>query len=229
MMHLRDPAHVILNPNRENIKLEVVMRPPSQQTQGHLDVILHDISSELKTNKLEYPLTIVYTDTPVIAYCYSTMNELLGSEQYVGDAIPENRVFAQFHAEYRETMKQHITREICSQKSRILLVFVTIVLGMGLNAPNIRKMIHYKPPKTLENYFKEIGRAGRDGVPAQATLYYNNTDVRSNRPGITQGIITYCKQTTQCRRDSLLRYFGHGLETSSPRPSCCDLCDVKLK
>lgn len=84
----------------------------------------------------------------------------LGQEQYAGDSIPENRIFAQYHYSYTERMKRYIVNEICKETSKIRFVLATVALGMGLNAPNIRRIIHYKPPTTIEKYFQETGRAG---------------------------------------------------------------------
>ena len=72
-------------------------------------------------------------------------------------------------------MKRFIVQELCKVKSRVRIVFATVALGMGLNAPHIRQIIHYKPPTSLEKYFQETGRAGRDGLQSTAVLYYNNS------------------------------------------------------
>ena len=160
------------------------------------------IVQELSAKREQYPLNIMYTYTAVIAYAYTFLERMLGEH------IPENRIFAQYHKEYTELMKRHIVSEICSESSKIRFVLATVSLGMGLNAPHIRHVIHYKPPTSIEKYFQEVGRAGRDGKPAVATVYCNNTDVRSNRPGITKELITYCKQDNMCRRKFLLQCFG---------------------
>ena len=95
-------------------------------------------------------------------------------------------------------MKQFIVKELCKDRSKIRLVFATVAFGMGLNAPHIKHVVHYKPPTSLEKYFQETGRAGRDGQQSTALLYYNNTDIRSNRPGIENDIITYCRDDSRC-------------------------------
>ena len=180
------------------------------------------MGKELLEKKKAFPLTVVYTDTAVISYGYRFMADLMGTQQYIGDDRPENRLFAQYHQQYTERMKKFIVAEICKEDSTIRLVFATVCLGMGLNAPHIRHVIHFKPPTSLEKYYQEVGRAGRDGQPAKATLFYNNSDVRSNRPGITKEMIKYCKQHAECRRKVMLAYFGH--EIVATRSTCCDIC-----
>ena len=223
MLKLKDPVKILSNPDRPNIKITVNERPPSQQQQDHLDKILLDIAKELKENPTTYPITLFYTDTSVISYSYWFMEDYLGDQQYIGPKEPENRIFAQYHAEYTAKMKKHTISELCNPNSKIRLVFATVSLGMGLNAKHIRHIIHYKPPTSLEKYFQEIGRAGRDMQPARATLYFNNTDVRANRPGMTSSMREYCKQKTKCRRKFLLNYFG--AELQNPIAECCDICD----
>lgn len=105
-------------------------------------------------------------------------------------------------------MKSFIVQEICKSNSRIRFVMCTVALGMGLNALHVRRIIHYKPPTMIERYFQETGRAGRDGEPSYATLYYNNTDIRSNRPGIDKAIVKFCKNTSSCKRAVMLECFG---------------------
>jgi superfamily II DNA helicase RecQ len=93
---------------------------------------------------------------------------------------------------------------------------------MGLNAPHIRVVIHYKPPTSIEKYFQETGRAGRDGLPSKAILYYNNTDIRKNRPGIQQNIIEYCKNDSKCLREVMLKTFA--VKKSENIEDCCCIC-----
>ena len=224
-LNLRDPLQVTMNPDRPNIKLNVLERPASQNTTDHLDIILTTMAEELKSQTTDYPLTIMYTDTSVIAYSYWFMDNYLGPQQYLGVAQPENRLFAQYHKEYTAEMKNDIVSQLCSSQSKIRIVFATISLGMGLNAKNIRHVIHYKPPTSLEKYFQEIGRAGRDGLPAKATLYYNSNDIRSNKPGMTSEMRQYCKQNTECRRSFILTYFGE--DVMNKPDTCCDICDLK--
>jgi len=147
----------------------------------------------------------------------------MGDHQYVGAHIPENRLFAQYHQTYTEKMKTFIVSEICKDCSKIRVIFATVALGMGLNSPHIRVVIHYKPPTSIEKYFQETGRAGRDGLQSTAMLYYNNTDIRKNRPGIEPQMIQYCKNDSKCLRSMMLECFGY--QTNDANKSCCSVCD----
>ena len=225
---LRSPKMVNRNPDRPNIAYVKFERPPSTQTLDHLEIILQPIVDELISQKEEYPLTILYSDVSVIGFCYWFFEKKMGEQQYVGDSRPENRLFAQYHASYTEKMKTHIVSEICNDKSRIRIVFATVALGMGLNAKSVREVIHYKPPTSLSKYFQETGRAGRDGLPAIARLYYNATDIRSNRPGINSDIVKYCRNTTKCYRQIMLERFGYQVyDAGFDKKACCGFCALQ--
>ena len=224
-MLLSDPVIIKTNPNRHNIFYRKIERPPSQQTNDHLDEILDEICTKLSTDSSSYPLTIVYADTKVISYCYWFLDTKLGDQQYCkDDKIPENRIFAQYHQEYSEKMKNLIVTELCKANSTIRIVFATVALGLGLDAPHIRQVIHYKPPTSLEQYFQETGRAGRDGEASAAVLYYNNTDIRTNRPGMTKQMRDFCKSETTCLRKTLLSHFGWEVPIDTDKKECCSVC-----
>ena len=61
-------------------------------------------------------------------------------------------------------------------------------MGIGVNIPKVRHVIHLDVPWTVESYYQEIGQAGRDNQPARATLHYNGSDVASNKPGIRRNV-----------------------------------------
>lgn len=119
---------------------------------------------------------------------------------------------------------------------RGVVMVATVAFGMGIDKADVRYVVHGDAPGSLEAYYQEIGRAGRDGLPAEALMFYGLEDIRTRRRFIDEqesaperkrvesrrldALVGFC-ETTTCRRQALLRYFG---ETTPP----CGNCDVCL-
>ena len=119
-----------------------------------------------------------------------------------------------------------------------VVVVATIAFGMGIDKPDVRFVAHIDLPKSVEGYYQETGRAGRDGAPAEAWMAYGLADVVQQRQMIESNdgdaetkrnqvrhlnhMLALC-ETTGCRRQYLLRYFGEELSTP------CGNCDVCLE
>ena len=121
-----------------------------------------------------------------------------------------------------------------------LIVVATVAFGMGVDKPDIRWVAHADLPKSIEAYYQEIGRAGRDGGPAETLTLFGPDDIRLRRTQIDEGLapperraadhgrlnaLLGLAEALECRRKTLLGYFGEDAETCGH----CDLCQTPVE
>jgi ATP-dependent DNA helicase RecQ len=228
-LKLENPAEFVASFNRQNIYLEVVRKEKP----------VHQILAFLEQRP----------DESGIIYCFSRklvddITAELSSRGY--SALP-------YHAGLADEVRQKNQDLFIKDEVRIMVA--TIAFGMGINKPNVRFVIHHDLPKSLEQYYQEIGRAGRDGEAAHALLLYSYGDTRKIRffmedksTGETKKAEEHLKAMTAyaesrtCRRQVLLGWFGETLAaqnqkdatslfgadsgTETARFPCCDVCDL---
>ena len=142
-----------------------------------------------------------------------------------------------YHAGMPPEQRERVQHDFLQLDNQIIVA--TIAFGMGIDKPDVRFVCHLDLPKSVEAYYQETGRAGRDGLPSEAFLTYGLQDAVTLRGWIDQSdapeqqkriehqklnaLLTYCEATT-CRRNILLRYFGDNSHADKP----CGNCDICL-
>jgi ATP-dependent DNA helicase RecQ len=182
------------------------------------------------TNQLLEFLRTEHKDDAGIVYCLSRASVERTAELLVANGVPALPYHAGLDARTRSANQARFLREDG------LVMVATIAFGMGIDKPDVRFVAHLDLPKSVEGYYQETGRAGRDGLPSTAWLAYGLQDVvqqrkmietsdadRTRRRALAQhldAMLALC-ETVECRRVQLLAYFG---EAGGQPCGNCDTC-----
>ena len=204
--------------NRPNLIYEVRQKQKAAET---LNSIVNTIKS-------------LHKGQSGIIYCLSRKN----CEKIAEQLRKEHRIRADhYHAGMDSESRMDVQTRW--QKGQVDIIVATIAFGMGIDKPDVRFVIHHTVPKSLEGYYQETGRAGRDGRKSNCYLYYGYADTMQLKRMIDQGdgsfeqkerqkhmlrnVVQFCENKVDCRRVQVLNYFNEHFSSDDCKESC-DTC-----
>ena len=130
----------------------------------------------------------------------------LGEHAYYPPGAPKsssNCLIGMYHANTLDKYKQRVSSFLFDKSGVCRLVFATTALGMGINLQDVKRVIHDGPPRYMEDFVQEIGRAGRNGKPAESILYFTGMHLRKCEEAVKR----YATSDGLCLRQILLERF----------------------
>ncbi len=213
---LLDPKRFVASFNRANLNYEVRNKRDS----------FSQLAELLESRR----------DQSAIIYCFSRKE----TEELAVDLQGLSLKARPYHAGMDSDARRRTQEDFIAGEFPI--VVATIAFGMGIDKPDVRLVVHYSIPKSLEGYYQETGRAGRDGLPSDCVLFYSYGDKskqeffinrieddveRQNARDKLTHVVDFCQLQT-CRRRYLLDYFGDETVSNGASSNNCQGCDVCL-
>lgn len=230
LLGLRNPLVMVTGFDRTNLYFDML----KLNTREKANWIAHYVAEHADESGIVYCAT--RKETEALAQTLNIMVPQLRKAQ--GSQMEDGPIAAAYHGGMPANVRERAQRDFVTDT--VPLVVATNAFGMGIDKSNVRYVIHHNMPESIEAYYQEAGRAGRDGEPSRCTLLWNESDivtrrrlldmadrnerltpeeqevVRRSKRQLLDAMIGYCR-TTDCLHDYMTRYFGesNGTERSA--------------
>lgn len=205
---MSDCHEIVQSPDRSNIKLFCHKFKSSVP----LEVIFNFLITLILDKKQDCQRYIIFC--PSIKICsgvYTMFRLTLGLNiKYV----------QMYHSQTTDTIKESIKQDMKDENGLIRVLVATSAAGMGVNFQGVNSVINFGPPKDMDSFVQQFGRAGRDGRQASALLMFNGKQCRK----IDADMKSYISNTSECRRAVILKAYNSKPSTDLYKHLCCDLC-----
>ncbi|XP_058086677.1 ATP-dependent DNA helicase Q-like 2 isoform X1 [Magnolia sinica] len=208
MLHIPKCVKFVSTVNRPNLFYKV------QEKSSVGKVVIDEIADFIRES---YP-----NNESGIVYCFSRKE----CEQVAKDLCQRGISADYYHADMDPYAREKV--HLRWSKNKLQVIVGTVAFGMGINKPDVRFVIHHSLSKSMETYYQESGRAGRDGLPSECLLYFRPGDVPRQSSMVfyentglqnLYGIVRYCQSKRICRRSAFFHHF------SEPLQDCNGMCD----
>jgi len=232
-----DQSHIVTQTiDRPNLRLHI-SRKPSGGFKVALASLVEDLSSLTdKKGQLTFGSTIIYAPTQ------NNVEEI--SHWLQSTLLPDTHPWVlPYHAGLSLTKRSEAHTNFLVGKTKVIVA--TVAFGMGIDKPDIRRIIHYGAPGTMEDYYQQIGRCGRDGLESTCEMFCNEADFTTYKSSFYAGSLplqvktfrevsidsfrNFCMSDESCRRAKLLEYFGQAVPFEGGRCGTCDTCKTRLQ
>lgn len=237
ILGLADPAITVTGFDRPNLYFDVINMPRKDKASW----VASYIASHPDESGIVYCAT--RKETEALA---ESINIAVRERRAAAGNVPDGTVAVAYHGGMSAETREQAQRDFVTD--RVPVVVATNAFGMGIDKSNVRYVIHHNMPESIEAYYQEAGRAGRDGEPSRCTLLWNESDivtrrrlldmdndnerltpeeretVRMSKRRLLDGMIGYCR-TTDCLHVYMTRYFGENTPRTGTCTGGCTNCD----
>ena len=235
ILGLADPAITVTGFDRPNLYFDVINMPRKDKASW----VASYIAAHPDESGIVYCATRKETEALAESINIAVRERRAAAE---GGIVPEGTVAVAYHGGMSAETREQAQRDFVTD--RVPVVVATNAFGMGIDKSNVRFVIHHNMPESIEAYYQEAGRAGRDGEPSRCTLLWNESDVvtrrrlldmdyendrltpeeqeavRASKRRLLDAMVGYCR-TTDCLHAYMTRYFGENAGAVSKDDGTC--------